>query len=176
MSGSFSFLHCRARAFHRTCLGAAALLVPALLGCNMAPSPADDPIVVVLAQQAAWNRGDVIGFMAGYHRASDTTFSGADGTLQGWDEVLRRYQEKYPDRASMGKLSFSKLHARRLGSNAALVTGEWRLERANDAPGGVFSLVFERLEAGWRIIHDHTSLFAQGAKTASPANATATPP
>ena len=35
--------------------------------------------------------------------------------------------------------------------------GRWRLERAQDAPSGLFTLLFRRTSAGWRIVHDHTS-------------------
>jgi beta-aspartyl-peptidase (threonine type) len=61
----------------------------------------------------------------------------------------------------MGKLSFTRLGVTRLDGGAALVAGEWRLERERDAPGGVFSLVLLRLPEGWRIVHDHTSAFAR---------------
>jgi beta-aspartyl-peptidase (threonine type) len=35
--------------------------------------------------------------------------------------------------------------------------GRWHLKRAKDAPGGVFTLVFQHFPEGWRIVHDHTS-------------------
>lgn len=138
---------------------ACALLTPFLSGCVGPSVLEDDPLLVVLQQQQAWNRGDLLGFMAGYHRAPDTTFSSADGQLSGWDTVYQRYLARYPDRSAMGKLTFSDLKARPLGRDAFLITGTWGLARDKDAPGGVFTLIMSRFDAGWRIVHDHTSAF-----------------
>ncbi|MBI4601808.1 MAG: nuclear transport factor 2 family protein [Planctomycetes bacterium] len=148
-------MHQRPRTIRSTlCLLAA---LPA--GCAERSQRDGGPLLVVREQEAAWNRGDLLAFMAGYHRSEEASFSSADGTIRGWDVVLERYRKRYPDRAAMGRLSFSGLRARLLGRDAALVTGQWRLERAGDAPGGVFSLVLVRFPEGWRIVHDHTSAF-----------------
>ena len=108
-------------------------------------------------QQGAWNRGDVDTFLEGYWRSPELSFSGSNGTTKGWDEVLARYKRTYPDRAAMGHLDFSQLEFRFLGPDAALVLGHWHLTREKGDVGGVFSLVWQRLPEGWRIIHDHTS-------------------
>jgi hypothetical protein len=42
-------------------------------------------------------------------------------------------------------------------SGAAVVVGLWRLVRPSDKPHGIFTLLFRRTPAGWRIVHDHTS-------------------
>jgi ketosteroid isomerase-like protein len=112
---------------------------------------------VLVAQQDAWNRGDVDAFMAGYWRSAELSFSGSSGVSRGWDGVLARYQKNYPDRAAMGQLDFSSLEFRFLGADHALVLGGWHLKRDKDELGGVFSLVWQRFPEGWRIIHDHTS-------------------
>jgi len=44
-----------------------------------------------------------------------------------------------------------------LAPDAAFAVGRWRLERAQDAPTGLFTLLFRRKSAGWRIVQDHTS-------------------
>ena len=36
--------------------------------------------------------------------------------------------------------------------------GRWKLTDTPNAGAGVFSLGFQRTSAGWKIIHDHTSL------------------
>ncbi len=47
---------------------------------------------VIEAQQAAWNRGDVEGFMAGYAREDETTFVSGDTLTRGWQTALERYR------------------------------------------------------------------------------------
>jgi uncharacterized protein (TIGR02246 family) len=118
----------------------------------------EEAIRAVLAtQQAAWNRGDIPAFLEGYWNSPELTFSGGDGIVRGYAGLLERYRKSYPDRAAMGGLDFSDLEIRILAPDAALVLGHWHLKRAAGDAGGVFTLVFRRFPAGWRIIHDHTS-------------------
>lgn len=110
-------------------------------------------------QQAAWNRGDIVAFMHGYDDSPRTTFIGK--TIEhGYQMILARYERSYASREAMGELAFSDLDVRMLGMNHAVVTGHFHLERTQAGGGeaaGIFSLVFEKKAAGWRIILDHTS-------------------
>src|SRR4029077_13455607 len=110
---------------------------------------------VLSAQQDAWNRGDIDGFMNGYARSASTVFVSEDEVRRGWETVRDRYRVKYSDRAKMGALSFSDIEVTMLSPDAAAVLGRWRLKRANDEPHGRFTLIFKRLPEGWRIVHDH---------------------
>ena len=122
------------------------------------PDAAPDAIKAVLTtQQAAWNRGDIPTFLEGYWNSPELTFSGTNGIVRGYDGVLVRYQKAYPDKDAMGELEFSGLEIRMLGADSALVLGHWHLARKIGDAGGVFTLIFRRFPAGWRIIHDHTS-------------------
>ena len=112
---------------------------------------------VISAQAAAWNRGDIDGFMNGYARSGATEFISGDKLTRGWQTVRDRYKKKYDSREKMGTLTFSELKITRLSSEAALLTGRWRLVRKKDKPHGRFTLLFRRTPAGWRIAHDHTS-------------------
>src|ERR1700682_1000468 len=111
---------------------------------------------VLKSQQTAWNRGDIDAFLVGYWHSPNLTFAGSNGVSRGWENVLARYKQNYPDRAAMGELNFSDLEFRFLGPDAALVLGSWHLKRQKDDVGGVFSLVWQRFPEGWRIIPDHT--------------------
>jgi ketosteroid isomerase-like protein len=115
----------------------------------------------VLDRQAQeWNAGNLAGFMETYWRSPHTRFqSGGDVSL-GWQTVFDRYRKRYGDRAAMGRLDFSELEVTVLGSDAALASGRWRLQRAQDSPSGLFTLLLRHLGEGWRIVHDHTSTLA----------------
>jgi len=124
---------------------------------------------VIQAQQDAWNRGDIDGFMTGYARglrqsgsdrrsgSDSTTFVSEDTITRGWQTVRDRYKKKYSDREKMGTLTFSDLEIISLSRDAAIALGRWKLKRAKDTPHGRFTLIFRRLPEGWRIVHDHTS-------------------
>ncbi|HUJ41388.1 MAG TPA: AtzH-like domain-containing protein [Candidatus Acidoferrales bacterium] len=113
---------------------------------------------VLARQQAAWNRGDVDGFLSGYWNSENTVFAGSSGILHGWMALRERYRKNYPDRAAMGTLEFSGLEVTPLCSSAALAVGRWHLRRAAGPIGGVFSLVLRQFPEGWRIVADHTSV------------------
>jgi ketosteroid isomerase-like protein len=115
---------------------------------------------VLVAQAAAWNRGDIEGFMAGYWKSEETTFVGASGVTKGWQSVLDRYRRNYPDKSAMGRLTFGELEIHMLSRDAAYIVGQWQLDREKDRPGGVFTLIARRFPEGWRIIHDHTTAYA----------------
>ena len=119
---------------------------------------AESEIRAVLdAQMRAWNAGDLRGFMEGYARSERTRFQSGSDVALGWQTVFDRYQRRYGDRASMGVLKFSEVEVTVLAPTTALAFGRWRLERAHDAPSGLFTLLLRSTPAGWRIVHDHTS-------------------
>ena len=61
-------------------------------------------------QAAAWNRGDIDGFMTGYAPSPTTTFVSGDEVTRGWQTVRDRYAKKYDSREKMGTLTFSDLN------------------------------------------------------------------
>jgi beta-aspartyl-peptidase (threonine type) len=112
---------------------------------------------VLDAQVAAWNRGDIEGFMDGYERSPDIVFISGDSLTHGWQTVLDRYKKNYDTREKMGTLQFSDLDVKLVSKDAAVVTGRWQLVRDKDTPKGRFTLIFRRKGQTWRIVHDHTS-------------------
>jgi ketosteroid isomerase-like protein len=112
---------------------------------------------VLDAQVAAWNRGDIDGFMDGYVRSDKLEFVSGGKITRGWQTVRDRYHRKYASREKMGTLTFSDIKINPLNTNHALVTGHWSLRRKIDRPHGSFILTFRRTPAGWRIVHDQTS-------------------
>ncbi len=140
------------------------LLTNAAAACShAAPSRFSDAdraaVVRVLEEQrAAWNRGDLEGYMAGYARTPELVFTSGGHIRRGWQETLERYRARYGgDRAGMGTLTFEILTVQSVGKDGAVVLGRWKLEGTPQAGAGVFSVVVERRPEGWRIVHDHTS-------------------
>src|SRR4029453_5827093 len=71
---------------------------------------------VLQAQQDAWNRGDIDGFMNEYRRSASTGFFSEDTVRRGWETVRDRYRGKYSNRSKMGTLTFSELEITPLSS------------------------------------------------------------
>lgn len=108
-------------------------------------------------QSAAWNRGDIDGFMAGYWKSEKLTFISGTDVTRGWQPTLDRYKKGYDSRAKMGTLTFSDLEFNIMSKDAAVVLGSWELKRDADNPKGKFTLTFRKFKEGWRIVMDHTS-------------------
>jgi len=114
---------------------------------------------VLRTQQAAWNRHDLEGFMAGYWNSPELTFFSAAKEQQGWQATIDRYLATYGSPGhEMGQLEFSGLRIEVLGQEAAFVRGSWKLTMSSGkSPHGLFTLVFRKFPEGWKIVHDHTS-------------------
>ncbi len=108
-------------------------------------------------QSAAWNRGDIEGFMRGYWNSEKLVFVSGPNVTYGWQPTLDRYKKSYDTRSKMGTLTFSDLEINVISKDAAVVLGSWALKRDSDEPKGKFTLIFRKLKEGWRIVHDHTS-------------------
>ena len=112
---------------------------------------------ILLDQVAAWNAGDIDGYMKGYWNSDSTVFVSGGNLTRGYSGVLSRYKKSYDTREKMGKLEFDELQVRMITQTLGVATGVWRLRRANDQPWGRFTLLVEKKPEGWRIVHDHTS-------------------
>jgi uncharacterized protein (TIGR02246 family) len=156
-------------------LGAAALLLGSTAGCAPTAAPTAAPErcagepdegavrAVLDSQRAAWNAGDLDGFLAGYEQSDALLFTSGGKIRQGFAETRDKYRARYGDtRETMGTLGFEILDIRSLGAcaDAAIVLGRWSLSDKADPAAGVFTVVLERRAGAWRIVHDHTSVDA----------------
>lgn len=143
------------------------IVLSCVVACAGAPprvgtfEPMDRTAVTsVLDQQAAaWNRGDLAGYMAGYAKIDNLVFTSGGKVRTGWQATFDTYQTKYGvDPSTMGKLEFVIHQVDAVGADGAVVLGTWTVTK-NQHPGtGIFTVILERRSEGWRIIHDHTSL------------------
>ena len=112
---------------------------------------------VLAQQQDCWNNGDLECFMEGYWRSEQLVFIGSRGVTYGWQNTLENYKKSYPDKDSMGQLTFELIQLEPLSDDFWTVIGKWSLERKNDNPNGHFTLIFRRLGNDWVIVSDHSS-------------------
>jgi uncharacterized protein (TIGR02246 family) len=118
-----------------------------------------DVTKVVLAQEAAWNKGDLEGYLASFKDADDTVAMLAAPT-RGMNNIRAAYRLNYPNAPSMGTLEESDVEVRALGEGFAMATGKYHLARSRKAGGdvdGTFTEVMEKTTAGWRVIFIETT-------------------
>tara|TARA_B100000768_G_C11277567_1_gene376738 strand:- start:205 stop:672 length:468 start_codon:yes stop_codon:yes gene_type:complete len=141
-----------------------------LFACK--PSAPTEPIIEIqvdlphsieakLEQQtAAWNIGDINGFMENAYWNSDSLiFVGSRGLTHGFTQTLANYKQSYSNHEEMGQLTFELIEWRPLGPGHGLLVGSWLLKREAGLENlnGHFSLTWELQAAGWVIIADHSS-------------------
>ncbi|WP_240040729.1 YybH family protein [Pseudocnuella soli] len=115
-------------------------------------------IRALMAQQtAAWNRGDLEGFMQTYWKSDSLLFVGKSGPTRGWQATLDNYKRGYPNTAAMGQLNFNLLEFRRLSADHYFVVGKWMLQRTAGNLSGHFTLLLRRFGRDWKIVADHSS-------------------
>jgi len=112
---------------------------------------------VLFAQEESWNKGDIPAFMEGYWKDKGLTFVGKNGVTYGWDETLANYKKSYPDKETMGILSFDIIEMNLLSENTCHVIGKYTLKRKSDEPSGHFSLIWKKIDGQWLVTSDHTS-------------------
>jgi ketosteroid isomerase-like protein len=121
-----------------------------------------DPAAVrrlLAAQEAAWNRGDLEGFMQGYWKSDSLTFYSGGNVSHGWQEALDRYRKRYQSEGrEMGTLVFDLHDVTLPARGQALVRGGWSLKLKDGEPHGLFTLWLRWFpDTGWRVVHDHSS-------------------
>ena len=121
-----------------------------------------DPVAVqrlLDAQVAAWNLGDLEGFMKGYWKSDSLTFYSGGNVSHGWQATLDGYRKRYQsDGREMGTLVFDLHDVTLPARGQALVRGGWSLKLKEGEPRGLFTLWLRWFpDAGWRVVHDHSS-------------------
>jgi len=127
-----------------------------------ASSPATDRseiLATVEHMEAAWNRGDFRGYMAGFDNPGVVFVSG--GKFQdGWQGTLDHYVRDYGGSTERrGKLHFYNMKVDLLAPDAAMLIGQYRLERGARVTEGVNTRLFRKTGGRWLITVNHVSAY-----------------
>nr|MBC7614339.1 DUF4440 domain-containing protein [Pseudopedobacter sp.] len=108
-------------------------------------------------QRLDWNTGDVTAYMQGYWKSDSLLFVSTSGIDYGWQKTLEAYQKFYPNKATMGYLTFDIKKIKMIDETHAFVLGTWNIKTEKDNPQGYFTLLLEKFKDGWKVVVDHTS-------------------
>ncbi|MEI6820905.1 MAG: nuclear transport factor 2 family protein [Bacteroidota bacterium] len=112
---------------------------------------------LLMLQKDAWNQGDLDKYMSYYWKSDSLRFMGKSGVTKGWQNTLDKYKKSFPDKETMGNLTFDNLQYESIDKDNIIVIGSWKLVRTKDNVGGYFSLLWRKINHKWVIIIDHTS-------------------
>ena len=137
---------------------------PALAALLLAAAPAPDPdqaaiLDTIARMEASWNRGDFAGYMQGFANPGVIFVSG--GKFQdGWQGTLGHYVRDYGGSAERrGELHFYDMKVDRLGPDAAMLIGKYRLIRGARHTEGVNTRLFRKIGEKWLITVNHVSAY-----------------
>jgi ketosteroid isomerase-like protein len=124
----------------------------------LATTPEADLKSVLTTQSAAWNRGDLDGFLAPYWHSEELSFFSNGTATKGFAATAERYRKRYGTaKETMGHLDFDNLQVTMLGPEGAAIRGRFKLQMKDSNPTGIFTLLLRKIDGKWTIIHDHTS-------------------
>ena len=107
--------------------------------------------------EAAWNRGDFRGYMAGF-KNPDVVFVSRGAFQQGWQGTLDHYVRDYggaPERR--GRLHFWDIRIEMLAPDAAQLIGRYRLEGGDHPQDGINTRLMRKVDGRWVIALNHVS-------------------
>ena len=137
----------------------------ALAGCcKSAPPPPVDAaaekkaiVQVIGAMEAAWNRGDFRGYMAGFKKP-DVVFVSKGRFQKDWQGTLDHYIRDYggaPERR--GRLHFWDIRIELLSPDAAQLVSRYRLDRPKNPQDGINTRLMRKVDGRWVIALNHVS-------------------
>lgn len=118
-----------------------------------------DILAVVARMEAAWNRGDMRGYMAGFENPGVRFVS--NGRMSGgWQAQLDSYTRNYAQSPNgRGQLHFYDMTIDVYSPDAALLISHFHLERPNHPLEGINTRLFRKIDGHWTIDMNHVSSF-----------------
>jgi uncharacterized protein (TIGR02246 family) len=105
---------------------------------------------------AAWNRGDLAGFVSDY--APGATYVTPRRVIQGLAEIQAHYAPRFAPGGVRDSLFFQDVQVDLLAPDALNAIAYYVLQRGDSITArGPTSLVMRKLGGRWTIVHDHSS-------------------
>ena len=141
-------------------LAAALMMLAWAMPSTASPQSERAAILSTIARmEAAWNRGDFRGYMAGF-KNPDVIFVSGGKFQEGWQGTLDHYIRDYGGSAERrGKLHFYNMKVDLLGPDSAMLIGQYRLERGRRVTEGVNTRLFRKVRGRWLITVNHVSAY-----------------
>jgi uncharacterized protein (TIGR02246 family) len=136
------------------------LALALLLAACSRTDPAEDERAirqVIANMEAAWNRGDFRGYMAGF-KNPDVVFVSRGQFQRDWQGTLDHYVRDYggaPERR--GRLHFWDVRIEMLSPDAAQLISRYRLEGGARPQDGINTRLMRKVNGRWVVALNHVS-------------------
>jgi uncharacterized protein (TIGR02246 family) len=106
---------------------------------------------------AAWNRGDLDGYLASYWDSDQTIWVSNGSLRRGSKAIAAAYRARFSTPSQMGKLTLLELEIDVLTTEDAIAFGHWMLVLDNESATGFFTVQLRKIEGAWLFVSDHAS-------------------
>lgn len=111
---------------------------------------------VIARMEAAWNRGDFVGYMQGFANP-DVIFVSRGKFQKDWQGTLDHYVRDYGTPETRGQLHFYDIRIEMLAPDAAQLISRYRLTRARNTQNGINTRLMRKRDGRWVIALNHVS-------------------
>jgi uncharacterized protein (TIGR02246 family) len=106
---------------------------------------------------AAWNRGDLDGYLASYWDSDQTIWISSGSLRRGREAIVAAYKARFSTPRQMGKIHVAGLEIDVLTTTDAVAFGRWMLVLDKETSEGFFTVRLKKLEGTWFFVSDHSS-------------------
>ena len=106
---------------------------------------------------AAWNRGDLDGYLASYWDSDKTLWVSGGSLRRGRKAIVEAYKARFSTPQQMGQITVAELEIDVLTDTDAIAFGRWMLAMEDISSHGFFTVQLKKIEGIWLIVSDHAS-------------------
>ena len=106
---------------------------------------------------AAWNRGDLDAYLAGYWDSDQTIWISSGYLRRGRKAIVATYKSRFSTPQQMGRLTLADLELDILTPTDAVAFGRWKLGLDQEPSTGFFTVRLKKVEGTWFYVCDHSS-------------------
>lgn len=106
---------------------------------------------------AAWNNGDLDGYLAGYWESEQTRYISNGKVIQGYTAIAESYKSRFGATADLGQLELTQFEVTPLSPADVLVFGVFEHRMDGRSSSGAFTVHLRNFDGEWLIVLDHSS-------------------
>jgi hypothetical protein len=122
-------------------------------------APPEQEIATALsAQYAAWNSGDLDGYMSIFWRSPLLVYVSESAVWKGYDEVRAKVARQYPGKGVRGLSILERLQTNVIGDGLATTIEYWTyVFPQGNKVHGITTCTWRKLPEGWKVVEGQTS-------------------
>ena len=107
---------------------------------------------------AAWNRGDLDGYLGSYWDSDRTIWISNGSLTRGRKAIEAAYRSRFQNPQQVGKLTVTELEIDVLTTRDATALGRWMLVMDDgESSTGFFTVQLKKIDRAWLFVSDHSS-------------------